>query len=542
MAQPIKYNTGTTTNGCCIRKGNFDAGIVPTYPYGPTEETNFWAGYDVPVGGFVSYQRKDVQGPSIYQIPNAESIVKWGQHLGLTGNLSTPQDVIQACGNTDEIMFTNIEYPNIPLLENCVLLMDGGYTASYPWGGSNWYDISALQQVTGGTVDVTTTFTGGTSGRSYSDSYLVYQNTIGTNVPAFGSTLGTFTVNIICLVGSFGGSQNINYIGQRYADSVYTPETDCNFLIRGGANANEVEGLFRVGGVDHSTGSIDLSLYAGSWVNLTLTYNGIDLTLYVNGASVVTTPVGLTPASNGLETLIAGSVNGLAPGTGSDYFNGKVNTVHIYNTALNSTQLLGLYNAYSPRFAPVPSPYNFDVEAADWNNIGVTDANSLEQFFTSGGNGNYTSVTVSDFVYNTTRIQCNITATGGNGIALSNKGITKVNAIGGGFDGLIGIALNDNQITEFNITQPLPSTLESLDLTGNDIVKFNPYYSLPISLTSLNLSTNQMTTAGYTASQTWASNQPAFTNPCSMVFTSNVNIIEPTLVNILNTKNVNVVV
>ena len=78
MAQPIKYNTGTKTTGCCIRKGNYDIGIVQNREYGPTANTGFWAGYNVPSGGFVSFQNKASEGPSIYSIPNSSSLIENG--------------------------------------------------------------------------------------------------------------------------------------------------------------------------------------------------------------------------------------------------------------------------------------------------------------------------------------------------------------------------------------------------------------------------------------------------------------------------------
>jgi Leucine-rich repeat (LRR) protein len=492
---------------------------------------------------------------------------------------------------------------------------------------------------------VTTTFTGGTPDSSYSNSYLNYQNTIGTNVPAFDSTLETFTINVILNSENIGGSQNINIVGQRYSqDSIYTAENNCNFLIRGGANANEVEGLFRVGGVNYSTGVVNISGSTATWVGLALTYDGTDLTLYVNGVSAATTPVGVTPVSNGLDTLIAGSVNGLAPGTSSDYFNGDINLVQIYNTALNSTQIQELYNGYSSRIV------NFDVENVDWSSYGVTGKSSFISYILS--NSNYTSVNVSYFEYTTTRIRATIVATGGTNLNLRSSGIVNITLIGGGFnnitildlssnqivtfdplplpDSLLSLVLVSNDIPEFNPTYPLPPNLETLWLSGNqivtfdpslplpntlinlliaynnivtfdpslplptglrtldvsnnqivtfdptislpsgltsllvgfnDIVTFDPTISLPISLVTLSLQRNQivtffpslplptslenlelnfnvMTTAGYTASEPWANNQPSFTNNCNIRFNNNINSVTGTnLESILLTKN-----
>lgn len=539
MPQPIKYNTGTTTNGCCIRRGNFEVGVKTGYPYGPTNETGFWAGYDVPEGGFVSYQRKDVQGPSIYQMPNVESIVAYGQHLNLSGDVSTPTLVMQACANTNDIMFTNIEYPELPLMDNCILLMDAGYTASYPWGGSNWYDISGTLQTTGGTVTATTAFLSGTTGSSYANSYLLYEGNTGTNVPAFNmGTLNTFTVNIIINTPGILANQNINLIGQRYSqDSGYTPENDCNFLIRGTASGDTVEGVIRVGGTDYTTAGVDISSFNNTWVALTLTYDGSDLKLYVNGTEQSSSPIGVTAISNSLDTLIAGSVNGL-PGNSSDYFNGQVNVVNIYNTALDATQVQSLYDTYSPRFVTPTPPvtYNFDVENVDWSVKSVTDQASFELYIKN--NSTYTSVQANDFVYSPTRIQCNIIATGGNSLDLISLQITNVNIIGGGFDGLVDLNLGQNSIVTFNPTQSLPSTLTSLRFDSNQIVSFNPTISLPTSLTILTLSNNDMTNQGYTDSEPWATNQSSFDNPCTINFNGNPDGITSTnLESILLGKN-----
>ena len=51
-----------------------------------------------------------------------------------------------------------------------------------------------------------------------------------------------------------------------------------------------------------------------------------------------------------------------------------------------------------------------------------------------------------------------------------------------------------------------------------------------------------MTLSGYTASETWATNQPSFTNVCDIYFTNNIDSINgTTLKTILLTKNTNII-
>jgi hypothetical protein len=347
MAQPIKYNTGVKTTGCCIRKGNYDIGIVQNRQYGPTVNTGFWNGYDVPSGGFVSFQNKASQGPSIYSIPDEASLVDYGAQLNLGGSYTTRQEVLQRCSELNTIALVNIEYPELPSIDNNILTLDVGYTASYPWTGTNWGNIAG-DSITGGTIIGSVIFDKGTSGKNYSDSRLVYVQDVWTEVLPFGGTLSNFTINAFIITGSFG-NQNSNLVSQRYSqDLLYTPETDCNFFIRGNSGGNGFEGGFRVGGVDYvvDTGNVGL----GMMINISLTFDGSELIIYLNGSQKGTLTISPTLVSNNLNTIIGGSVNGLSGGSLPDYFRGRINVVNIYDVALDGTQIGDLYNAYVNRF------------------------------------------------------------------------------------------------------------------------------------------------------------------------------------------------
>jgi hypothetical protein len=347
MAQPIKYNTGTKTTGCCIRKGNYDIGIVQNREYGPTANTGFWNGYDVPSGGFVSFQNKASQGPSIYSIPDEASLVEYGEQLNLGGSYPTRWDVLQRCSELNTIALVNIEYPEIPLIDNCLLILDAGYTASYPWTGTSWGNIAG-GSITGGTIIGSVVFDKGISGKNYSDSRLVYAQDVWTEVLPFGGTLSNFTINAFIIINSFG-NQNSNLVSQRYSqDLFYTPETDCNFFIRGNVAGNGFEGGFRVGGVDYvvDTGNVPL----GGMINISLTFDGSELIIYLNGAQKGTLTISPTLVSNNLNTIIGGSVNGLSGGSLPDYFRGRINVVNIYDTALDAGAVSQIYSQYSSRF------------------------------------------------------------------------------------------------------------------------------------------------------------------------------------------------
>ena len=345
MAQPIKYNTGTKTTGCCIRKGNYDIGIVQNREYGPTANTGFWAGYNVPSGGFVSFQNKASQGPSIYSIPDEASLVDYGEQLNLGGSYPSRWDVLQRCSELNTIALVNIEYPEIPLIDNCLLILDPGYTASYPWTGNTFFNVAGGNP-TGGTLNGGVQFAQGDVLKNWADATLAYTTDKWVNVPTFSATLNRFTINVWFNIGS-AGSNNTNLVGQRYSQSSgYIPENNCNFFIKGDGIGG-FDGGLRVSSFDYV---INSGVFAsGGWNNLTLTYDGGNLIMYVNG-SLVSNSVVPQPTSNGLETLIGGSINGLSSGGSTDYFDGRIGVVHIYDTALDSGQVTEIYNRYAPRF------------------------------------------------------------------------------------------------------------------------------------------------------------------------------------------------
>lgn len=352
MGQPIKYNTGPKTTGCCIRKGNYDIGVVTNYQYGPTSGSSFWSGYDIPAGGFVSYQNKASQGPSIYSIPTLDDIVNFGINLNLGGiNVeSTPEDVIDACASTSTIAFVNIDYPQIPVIDDCLLTLDAGYTASYPWKNSTWYSVAGSTPSTG-TLNGSPVWVSGTSGVNYSNSYLNFNSGTGgqyANVGNFNKILEEFTVSVWINTNNTGNYTNaVCVVGQQFGG-----QSNCNFAIKGDGSSG-YRGFIKVGGTEYTVSFGD-SVPSNAWTNLIFTF-GVDggqysLKSYVDGTAVNTNNSGPSGGlvNNNLDTIIGGTDTG--SGSGANTFNGFINNVLIYDVALTSGQVTDLYNGYSSRF------------------------------------------------------------------------------------------------------------------------------------------------------------------------------------------------
>jgi Leucine-rich repeat (LRR) protein len=158
---------------------------------------------------------------------------------------------------------------------------------------------------------------------------------------------------------------------------------------------------------------------------------------------------------------------------------------------------------------PVVPLFNFDV-TANWAtgdaNFPVTDQSSFEAFLANrsyNSTNDLTSIVITDFNLQGNRLQCNLTANG-TVLDISEMVVTEISSIG-------------------NIT-----SLIQLELSANQIVTFNPSIALPISLQVLGLGDNQMTTAGYTASESWANNLHNAPSGGIIIFSNNIDSVTGT--------------
>lgn len=88
------------------------------------------------------------------------------------------------------------------------------------------------------------------------------------------------------------------------------------------------------------------NLTNNAWNNITVTYDGSNKKIYINGVLKITSAVTGTVTQNTTGTSIIG-----AYGTGQAYFfNGKIAQTAIYNKALTADEILQNYNVTKKRF------------------------------------------------------------------------------------------------------------------------------------------------------------------------------------------------
>ena len=135
----IKYTTVPTNN--CLKIGNFVLGINNGVIYGPTSITNFWQGYIHPNCGYVIYLPKAVQGPSIYAPNNDAELIWFANRLG-GSNITTVNEALSwFYSQNGDYVVVNRDYVDI-FTDNLFVLLDAGFTPSYPQSGDTWTDLS----------------------------------------------------------------------------------------------------------------------------------------------------------------------------------------------------------------------------------------------------------------------------------------------------------------------------------------------------------------------------------------------------------------
>jgi len=117
------------------------------------------------------------------------------------------------------------------------------------------------------------------------------------------------------------------------------------------------------------------TINTGTWYHVMGTYDGTNLRLYWNGSLVAgPTAASGAGASGGGDCLIVGAYdstsNGTCPANTGATFDGKIDAVVTYASALTGTDLTNLYNVPCTPFAGYRAFYEFE------NNLNDTSANA----------------------------------------------------------------------------------------------------------------------------------------------------------------------
>ena len=235
------------------------------------------------------------------------------------------------------------EFHGYPFVSGAILFLDANNASSYGGSGTTWYDLSgngynaSFTSAGGGSNPVFTTagslnyfqFTGvSPSGPHYTGgSYMTLSNNIDTNY-----------VTIQCWFNNNTYAPYVMILGGKTANSsVYQ---GYELYINGSAIGN-ADGRITTGG---STSNTDISYaYAyNTWYNFALTYDGSNMYTYLNGTQVASSAK--TGTTNTGRPFLIGAqyLDGSTP---SEFLNGAIGSMFVYNRALTGAEILRNYNA-----------------------------------------------------------------------------------------------------------------------------------------------------------------------------------------------------
>jgi hypothetical protein len=143
MPNPIKYTTGSET--LALKKGNFFFGTGDVGK-GPSETTGYYNGIAPSEGGYTIYlNRGGAPGDLSYSsIPNDAGLISYTNSLAETSYTTAAECLNYFAGQADKMIF-NIDYPAIPT-NGLSVVLDAGFTPSYPTTGTIWYDVSSSEK------------------------------------------------------------------------------------------------------------------------------------------------------------------------------------------------------------------------------------------------------------------------------------------------------------------------------------------------------------------------------------------------------------
>jgi len=225
---------------------------------------------------------------------------------------------------------TKRNYPKPPLVDGSVLYLDSGNSSSYPGSGTTWFDIS-------GNGNNGTLINGPTY--SASDGGIIVFDGTDDRLEILHSDSFIFT-NEITLSAWFNFS---------VLPTTELPLIRKNDVFQLGLfDADTIRCLIRTEGTSGWTGANDqdYTFSTNTWYNMTMTYDGSNMKIYVN-ATLEKTATVTGNIENNSNIVQAGYLDG---SFGVDTLDGSLSILNIYNYALTSSEVTSNFDAVKSRF------------------------------------------------------------------------------------------------------------------------------------------------------------------------------------------------
>ena len=322
----IKYST--TPDGKSIKAGNYSIGVDSGVTYGPTDTTFYWSGISPPTSGYTIYENKVANGPSIRVPTNSANLIDYANRLYSGTSITTEAGALTYFNSLNTVICVNRNYEEI-VTSGLTMLLDAGFTPSYPKSGTTWRDVSFSGN--NGTLTNGPTYSSSNGGTVVFDGTNDYVN--GTAISS--QLTGNITVEAWIYITS-GPSDWVRIIG-----TGSNPSGNRTFGLWYDINRRLL--WQRYGATDPSIYPANVLSY-NTWYYVAATTSGSSNVLYLNGSSIgSSTAAGPWPASN--ENITIGSAVGI-----HTFLTGNIAITRIYTRGLSASEILQNFNAQKSRF------------------------------------------------------------------------------------------------------------------------------------------------------------------------------------------------
>jgi hypothetical protein len=221
------------------------------------------------------------------------------------------------------LFITNQNYPPI-VTDGNVLHLDGGLPASYPLVGTSWYDLT--ENSNNGVLINGVTYNSSVKGYLAFNGSNQYVSVSGnTNIPVGNSN---YTIGVWFNADTLGDKGLVGWGNYGTTNEVNAFRLTSNGLTNYWW-ANDL--------------SVTTTITPGNWYYAVATFDGTTRSIYINGSLVGSdTPTGhnVTTSSN----LTIGVTNS------TEYFDGSIGDVQIFDRAITPTEILQNYNSFVTRY------------------------------------------------------------------------------------------------------------------------------------------------------------------------------------------------
>jgi hypothetical protein len=334
MGNVVKYSL--SSQPLSLKVGNFYIGTGDVGK-GPTSVTDYWAAYDPVFGGFTLYLNKAANGPSIYSLENSDILINF-INTNYDQSFTELGDCLEFLRSDPSRFVLNQPIPPF-ITSGLTTMFDFSLAPSNPRAGNTTYDLST-NAFSGSATNLV--YTPNNNGVALFDGSTSFLGSIGA-VSSFSyiQNTGVFTISMGVKPSALG--TEMYFIGNNGTGS-----TTKGFRIGRGASDNII---FQITKGVSETYIVNVSFPgffdSTSWVYLTITGNGTDWYLYKDdelfGSGIFTSSFS---TGDSTQTLSIGKVGT----TSTQYWDGAISNVLIYNKFFTESESLATYSIQSNTF------------------------------------------------------------------------------------------------------------------------------------------------------------------------------------------------